>query len=122
MERAQEKHKDHSWVLPPFVDNIMWNQFMQSKLAGALWVKLGLLTVYKDFHGKLYYNYSSCCITNRSTALDQNGHDLPSRVGHLHRQPGCVPEICRHRADDGQRIPVIAGLPKADFPRYQPAE
>uniref|UniRef100_A0AAG5DH92 Uncharacterized protein n=1 Tax=Anopheles atroparvus TaxID=41427 RepID=A0AAG5DH92_ANOAO len=78
MERAQEKHKDHSWVLPPFVDNIMWNQFMQSKLAGALWVKLGLLTVYKDFHGKLYYNYSSCYITNRSTALDQNGHDLLS--------------------------------------------
>uniref|UniRef100_A0A182IK96 Uncharacterized protein n=1 Tax=Anopheles atroparvus TaxID=41427 RepID=A0A182IK96_ANOAO len=81
MERTQE-NKDHSWVLPPFVDNIhvMWNQFTQSKLAGALWTKLGLLNVFKGFHGKLYYDYSSCCITNRSTALDQNGHDLPSRT------------------------------------------
>uniref|UniRef100_A0A182JA95 Uncharacterized protein n=1 Tax=Anopheles atroparvus TaxID=41427 RepID=A0A182JA95_ANOAO len=70
MERAQEKHKDRSWsTTTTFVDNIyvMWNQL------------LGLLTVFNGFHGKLYYDYSSCCITNRSTALDQNGHDLSSR-------------------------------------------
>ncbi|EDS38649.1 conserved hypothetical protein [Culex quinquefasciatus] len=34
MEKTQEKHKDHSWVLPPFLEHIhvMWDQFTQSEL------------------------------------------------------------------------------------------
>uniref|UniRef100_A0A182IP29 Uncharacterized protein n=1 Tax=Anopheles atroparvus TaxID=41427 RepID=A0A182IP29_ANOAO len=71
MERTQEKHKDHSWVLPPFLENIhvMWDQFTQSELAGALWAKLGLPTVFKGFvgrDGKLDYDKLFQSLQNQS--------------------------------------------------------
>ncbi|ETN60078.1 hypothetical protein AND_008311 [Anopheles darlingi] len=71
MERAQERHKDHSWVLPPFLENlhVMWDQFTQSELAGALWTKLGLNTVFKGFvgrDGKLTYDKLFESLQNQS--------------------------------------------------------
>uniref|UniRef100_A0A182NGF6 Uncharacterized protein n=1 Tax=Anopheles dirus TaxID=7168 RepID=A0A182NGF6_9DIPT len=71
MERTQEKHKDHSWVLPPFLENIhvMWDQFTQSELAQALWTKLGLHTVFKGFvgrDGKLDYDKLFQSLQNQS--------------------------------------------------------
>ncbi|XP_058056075.1 uncharacterized protein LOC131207477 [Anopheles bellator] len=54
MERTQERHKEHSWVLPPFLEkvHVMWDQFTQSELAEALWAKLGLNAVFKGFVGR----------------------------------------------------------------------
>nr|XP_040225195.2 uncharacterized protein LOC120950877 [Anopheles coluzzii] len=71
MERTQAKHKDHSWVLPPFLENmhIMWDQFTQSELAEALWMKLGLHTVFKGFvgrDGKLDYDKLFQSLQNQS--------------------------------------------------------
>ncbi|XP_058116238.1 uncharacterized protein LOC131287884 [Anopheles ziemanni] len=71
MQRTQEKHKDHSWVLPPFLENIhvMWDQFTQSELAEALWAKLGLNAVFKGFvgrDGKLDYDKLFQSLQNQS--------------------------------------------------------
>ncbi|XP_021712281.1 uncharacterized protein LOC110680812 [Aedes aegypti] len=71
MEKTQEKHKDHSWVLPPFLEHIhvMWDQFTQSELAQALWTKIGLDTVFKGFvgrDGKLDYDKLFATLQNQS--------------------------------------------------------
>uniref|UniRef100_A0A182Y8S4 Uncharacterized protein n=1 Tax=Anopheles stephensi TaxID=30069 RepID=A0A182Y8S4_ANOST len=71
MERTHAKHKDHSWVLPPFLENIhvMWDQFTQSELAEALWMKLGLNAVFKGFvgrDGKLDYDKLFQSLQNQS--------------------------------------------------------
>lgn len=53
MEKTAHRHKDHAQVLPPFLEqiHIMWDQFQQSDLAQALFVKLGLNNVFKvRFH------------------------------------------------------------------------
>lgn len=49
MEKTEHRHKDHAQVLPPFLEQIhvMWDQFQQSELAQALFVKLGLSNVFK---------------------------------------------------------------------------
>ncbi|XP_053673954.1 uncharacterized protein LOC128724210 [Anopheles nili] len=71
MERTQEKHKGHAWVLPPFLENlhVMWDQFTQSELAEALWTKMGLHTVFKGFvgrAGKLDYDKLFQSLQNQS--------------------------------------------------------
>lgn len=49
MEKTEHRHKAHAQVLPPFLEHIhvMWDQFQQSDLAQALFVKLGLNNVFK---------------------------------------------------------------------------
>jgi hypothetical protein len=49
MEKTQAKHKDHAWVLPPFLENIhmAWDHFSNSELADALWTKMGVNNVFK---------------------------------------------------------------------------
>lgn len=51
MAKTEHKHKDHASVLPPFLEQIhvMWDQFQQSDLAQALFMKLGLSNVFKVF-------------------------------------------------------------------------
>lgn len=71
MEKTQQKHKDHSWVLPPFLEHIhvMWDQFTQSELAQAIWTKIGLDTVFKGFvgrDGKLDYDKLFVTLQNQS--------------------------------------------------------
>lgn len=48
-ERMQEKHKEHAWVLPPFLEKIhvMWDHFSNSELAEALWKKSGVYSIFK---------------------------------------------------------------------------
>ncbi|XP_055588031.1 uncharacterized protein LOC129740398 [Uranotaenia lowii] len=71
MEKTQEKHKSHSWVLPPFLEHIhvMWDQFTQSELAEAIWAKVGLDKVFKGFvgrDGKLDYDKLFDTLQNQS--------------------------------------------------------
>lgn len=71
MEKTQEKHKDHSWVLPPFLENlhVMWDHFSNSELAEALWMKMGLNNVFKGFvgrDGKLDYDKLFDSLENQS--------------------------------------------------------
>ena len=49
IEKTEQKHKDHSYMLPPFIEKIlvMWDQFSHSELADALYKKLGLNNVFK---------------------------------------------------------------------------
>lgn len=48
-EKLHAKHKDHQWVLPPFLERIhvMWDHFSNSELAEALWEKSGVNTIFK---------------------------------------------------------------------------
>lgn len=48
-ERTQAKHKDHQWVLPPFLERIhvLWDHFSSSELAEALWEKSGVNQIFK---------------------------------------------------------------------------
>lgn len=48
-EKIHAKHKDHQWVLPPFLERIhvMWDHFSNSELAQALWEKSGVNAVFK---------------------------------------------------------------------------
>lgn len=48
-ERVLAKHKDHQWVLPPFLERIhvMWDHFSNSELAEALWAKSGINAIFK---------------------------------------------------------------------------
>lgn len=48
-EKTQAKHKEHAWVLPPFLEKIhvMWDHFSQSELAEALWKKSGIHSIFK---------------------------------------------------------------------------
>ncbi|XP_058454517.1 uncharacterized protein LOC131432322 [Malaya genurostris] len=71
MQKTQEKHKDHSWVLPPFLEHIhvMWDQFTQSELFEAIWTKVGLDKVFKGFVGrdsKLEYDRLFDTLQNQS--------------------------------------------------------
>ena len=49
MEKTEQKHKDHSYMLPPFIEklHVMWDQFSNSELADALYKKIGLNNVFK---------------------------------------------------------------------------
>lgn len=48
-EKVQERHKDHAWVLPPFLEKIhqMWDHFSSSELAEAMWKKSGVDAIFK---------------------------------------------------------------------------
>lgn len=48
-ERVLAKHKDHQWVLPPFLERIhvIWDHFSNSELAEALWAKSGVGAIFK---------------------------------------------------------------------------
>lgn len=51
-EKIQAKHKDHQWVLPPFLERIhvLWDHFSNSELAEALWEKSGVNSIFKVRH------------------------------------------------------------------------
>lgn len=48
-EKTQAKHKEHAWVLPPFLEKIhvIWDHFSNSELAEALWKKSGVYSIFK---------------------------------------------------------------------------
>lgn len=48
-EKIQAKHKEHAWVLPPFLErvHVIWDHFSNSELAEALWQKSGINTIFK---------------------------------------------------------------------------
>lgn len=48
-EKTQAKHKEHAWVLPPFLEKIhvMWDHFSNSELAEVLWKKSGVYSIFK---------------------------------------------------------------------------
>lgn len=50
-DRTRAKHKDHAFVLPPFLEkvHVMWDHFAHSELAEALWQKSGVHAVFKVF-------------------------------------------------------------------------
>lgn len=68
-EKTQAKHKDHQWVLPPFLERIhvLWDHFSNSELAEALWEKSGINQIFKvsKLHRIISINidnkYSSSC-------------------------------------------------------------
>ncbi|XP_055321774.1 uncharacterized protein LOC129577939 [Sitodiplosis mosellana] len=53
-EKVHAKHKDHQWVLPPFLERIhvLWDHFSNSELAEALWEKSGVNQIFKGFTGR----------------------------------------------------------------------
>ncbi|XP_055376528.1 ras guanine nucleotide exchange factor L [Condylostylus longicornis] len=70
-QQTQEKHKDHAWVLPPFLEQIhvLWDHFSNSELANALWQKSGIHTIFKGFtgrDGRLDYNKLFESLNNQS--------------------------------------------------------
>lgn len=59
-EKIAHAHKDHAWILPPFLEkiHIMWDHFQHSELAQVLWMKTGLNKVFMGFtdrEGKMDY-------------------------------------------------------------------
>lgn len=48
-QHTQEKHKDHAWVLPPFLEHlhVLWDHFSNSELADALYEKSGINKILK---------------------------------------------------------------------------
>lgn len=48
-DKIQERHKDHAWILPPFLEKIhqMWDHFSSSELAEAMWKKSGIDAIFK---------------------------------------------------------------------------
>lgn len=59
-EKIAHNHKDHAWILPPFLEkiHIMWDHFQQSELAQVLWMQTGLNKVFMGFtdrDGKMDY-------------------------------------------------------------------
>lgn len=53
-EKVHARHKDHAWVLPPFLEKIhvMWDHFSNSELAEAMWKKSGIDAIFKGFTGR----------------------------------------------------------------------
>ncbi|KAG5673768.1 hypothetical protein PVAND_003788 [Polypedilum vanderplanki] len=53
MEKTEAKHKDHSGILPPFLEKIhtAWDLFANSELSDAIYKKIGLDNVFKGFLG-----------------------------------------------------------------------
>lgn len=48
-DEIHAKHKEHAWVLPPFLEKIhvIWDHFSNSELAEALWKKSGVHSIFK---------------------------------------------------------------------------
>ncbi|XP_023299129.2 uncharacterized protein LOC111681525 [Lucilia cuprina] len=53
-QHTQEKHRDHAWVLPPFLEHlhVLWDHFSNSELADALYEKSGVNKIMKGFKGR----------------------------------------------------------------------
>ncbi|XP_030370113.1 uncharacterized protein LOC115620823 [Scaptodrosophila lebanonensis] len=53
-QSTQERHKDHAWVLPPFLEHVhvLWDHFSHSELADALYEKSGINKILKGFKGR----------------------------------------------------------------------
>lgn len=70
-EKINDRHKDHAWILPPFLEKIhvMWDHFTSSELAEVLWLKSGLNKVFKGFtdrDGKMDYGKLFKSLENQS--------------------------------------------------------
>ncbi|XP_055854681.1 uncharacterized protein LOC129918265 [Episyrphus balteatus] len=70
-KRTQERHKDHAWVLPPYLEHlhVLWDHFSNSDLADALYQKSGLNAIFMGFKGrdgKLDYNKLFESLNNQS--------------------------------------------------------
>lgn len=48
-DKTHAKHKEHAWMLPPFLEkvHVMWDHFSNSELAEALWKKSGVHMIFK---------------------------------------------------------------------------
>lgn len=48
-DEVHAKHKEHAWVLPPFLEKIhvIWDHFSNSELAEALWKKSGVHSIFR---------------------------------------------------------------------------
>lgn len=48
-DKVHARHKDHEWILPPFLEKIhvMWDHFSNSELAEVLWQKSGANKIFK---------------------------------------------------------------------------
>lgn len=48
-QRTQEKHKNHAWALPPFLEqvHVLWDHFSNSDLADALYKKSGAHAIFQ---------------------------------------------------------------------------
>lgn len=53
-QQTQEKHKNHAWVLPPFLEHlhVLWDHFSNSELADALYEKSGVNKILRGFKGR----------------------------------------------------------------------
>ncbi|XP_065371215.1 uncharacterized protein LOC135963335 [Calliphora vicina] len=70
-QHTQEKHRDHAWVLPPFLEHlhVLWDHFSNSELADALYEKSGVNKIMKGFKsrdGKLDYDKLFESLNNQS--------------------------------------------------------
>ncbi|XP_037047225.1 uncharacterized protein LOC119082013 [Bradysia coprophila] len=70
-DEIHAKHKEHAWVLPPFLEKIhvIWDHFSNSELAEALWKKSGVHSIFKGFtgrDGKLDYDRLFSSLHNQS--------------------------------------------------------
>lgn len=70
-QKTQQRHKEHAFVLPPFLENIhvMWDHFSNSELAEVLWKKSGINAIFKGFtgrDGKLDYDKLFDSLENQS--------------------------------------------------------
>ncbi|XP_055906339.1 uncharacterized protein LOC129941671 [Eupeodes corollae] len=70
-KRTQERHRDHAWVLPPYLEHlhVLWDHFSNSDLADALYHKSGLNAIFMGFKGrdgKLDYNKLFDSLNNQS--------------------------------------------------------
>lgn len=70
-EKIAAAHKDHAWILPPFLEkiHIMWDHFQQSELAQVLWVQTGLHKVFRGFtdrDGRMDYEKLFKSLENQS--------------------------------------------------------
>ncbi|KAL5285082.1 hypothetical protein ACFFRR_007056 [Megaselia abdita] len=70
-QRTQEKHKNHAWALPPFLEqvHVLWDHFSNSDLADALYKKSGAHAIFQGFtgrDGKLDYDKLFESLNNQS--------------------------------------------------------
>lgn len=61
-QKTQQRHKEHAFVLPPFLENIhvMWDHFSNSELAEVLWKKSGINAIFKV----IFFKYNICNISH----------------------------------------------------------
>lgn len=56
-DKTHAKHKEHAWMLPPFLEKIhvMWDHFSNSELAEALWKKSGVHSIFKVYIYSIFF-------------------------------------------------------------------